>query len=71
MTGELIAALGIGTTLLLGLCGWLAYMWIKELARKAVKEETDAIIHEERRKGEERYKNRPDNLDDALDRLQQ
>lgn len=70
MSWQVVSALGVGTTALLALCGWLAYMWIKELARKAIKEETDEIIHEERRKVEERYKDRPDNLDDALDRLQ-
>lgn len=69
MGWEVISVLGLGTSVALGLAGYFAYLWIKEKARQAVAEETEKTIHEERRKVEERYKNRPDNLNDALDRL--
>lgn len=64
----IISAFGLGGLALAGLL-WLAYYLIKEKARAAVEAETQERINAARKQIEKEYLNRPDNLNDALDRL--
>lgn len=65
---SIIAYFGVGGLLVAGL-GWLVYYLLKAKARAAVEEETQQRIDEARREIEKKYLDRPDSLDDALDRL--
>jgi len=65
---SIVSAFGIGGLVLAGIC-WLVYYLLKAKARAAVEEETLQRIDEARREIEKQYLDRPDSLDDALDRL--
>ena len=64
----LIGSFGL-SGVLLGVIGWILYQWMKEKAGVAMEEEMQQTIAKERRKIEDAYKARPDDLDESLDRL--